>query len=74
MDINNLKNCIDHEEATIRSFVRNPEYAEHLLEEVMKDGDEKEIAYFQNLCNEAKKRREKTTSKNPRWAKVAAVL
>ena len=71
MDINNLKNCIDHEEATIRSFVRNPEYAEHLLEEVMKDGDEKEIAYFQNLCNEAKKRRSKI---KPRWANVAAVL
>ena len=65
---------VTHDETMIETFMEDPEYAEHLLEEVMKDGDEKEIAYFQNLCNEAKKRREKTTSKNPRWAKVAAVL
>ena len=72
MDINNLKSCIDHDEATIRSFVRNPEYAEHLLKEVIKDGDEKEIAYFQKLYDEAKARRNKATK--TRWANVAAVL
>ena len=47
---------ITHEEATIRSFMRNPEYAEHLLSVVVADGDEEEIAYFQNLYDEAKMR------------------
>ena len=56
MDINNFKSCIDHEEATIRSFIRDPEYASYLLTEVKQDGDKEEVAYFQNLYDEAKRR------------------
>lgn len=44
------------EESTIRSFIRDPEYAEHLLSVVKADGDAEEIAHFQALYDEAKKR------------------
>ena len=46
MDINNLKSCISHDEATIRSFVRNPKFAEYYLNTVITDGDEAEIKRF----------------------------
>ena len=72
MDINNLKSCISHDEATIRSFVRNPEFAEYYLQSVLTDGDEKEIHRVQEWYNEAKARRNKVTK--TRWANVAAVL
>ena len=74
MDINNLKNCISHDEATIRSFVRNPEFAEFYLNSVLEDGDEDEIRDVREWYNEAQKRRERTALKSPRWANVAAVL
>ena len=44
------------EESTIRSFIENPEYAEHLMSVVIADGDKEEIKYFQKLYNEAKER------------------
>ena len=56
MDINNLKSCISHDEATIRSFVRNPKFAEYYLNTVITDGDEAEIKEVQSWYEEAKKR------------------
>lgn len=47
---------ITHKEATIRSFMRDPEYAEHLLGVVKADGDRDEIEYFQVLYDEARAR------------------
>lgn len=54
MNIDSLKNCVSHEEATIQSFVKDPEFADYLMEEVLKDGDEDEVKYFQELYDEAK--------------------
>ena len=39
MDIDNLKSCISHEEATIRSFMRDPEFAKELLIDAIDSGD-----------------------------------
>ncbi len=47
---------ITHEEAMIKMLMEDTEYAEHLMSEVLKDGDENEITYFQNLYDEAKAR------------------
>ena len=47
---------ITHEEATIKSFIKDPEFADYLMSEVLRDGDEKEIAHFQKLYDEAKAR------------------
>ena len=47
---------ITHEEATINSFMRDPEFADYLLSEVLRDGDKDEIAHFQHLYDEAKAR------------------
>lgn len=56
MNINNLKSCISHDEATIRSFMRDPEYADFYLQTVRADGDAQEIAEVQDWYNEAKAR------------------
>ena len=56
MDIHNLKSCITHEEATIRSFIRDPEYADFYLQAVIADGDPNEIVETQAWYNEAKAR------------------
>lgn len=56
MDINNLKSCISHDKATIRSFVRDPEYADYYLKSVIADGDEDEIRNVQAWYDEAKSR------------------
>ena len=56
MDVNNLKSCISHDEATIRSFVRDPEYADYYLKSVIADGDEDEIRNVQAWYDEAKSR------------------
>ena len=45
---------ITHEDATIQSFVKDPEFADYLMEEVLRDGDEDEVKYFQELYDEAK--------------------
>ena len=34
-----LKTCITHKEATIRSFIRNTDYAEYYLHTVLADGE-----------------------------------
>ena len=56
IDINNLKSCVDHDEATIRSFVRNPDFAEYYLQTVLTDGDEHEILRVKSWYEEAKRR------------------
>ena len=47
---------VTHEESMIEMFIEDPEYADHLMSEVLRDGDENEIAYFQSLYDEAKMR------------------
>lgn len=61
MDIHNLKCCISHEEATIRSFIRDPQYADYYLQSVIADGDKDEIAEVQAWYNEAKTRTQETS-------------
>lgn len=56
MDINNLKSCISHDEAMIRSFIRDPEFAEYYLHTVILDGDNEEILQAQSWYDEAKSR------------------
>ena len=58
MDISNLKSCISHEEATIRSFMRDPEFAAYYLQTVLQDGDADEIAEVQYWYDEAQSRRQ----------------
>ena len=53
MDITNLKSCVSHEEAMIRSFMRDPEFAEYYLQAVLADGDEEEIREVQAWREEA---------------------
>ena len=48
---------ISHEEATIRSFVRDPEFAEFYLKEVIADGDMDEIRRAKRRVEEARARR-----------------
>ena len=62
---------IEHNEAVIRHFVKDLEFANLYLQTVREDGDEEEIAEVQAWYDEAEKRRNKV---NPRWANVAAVL
>ena len=47
---------ISHEEATIRHFIEDPDFADYVMSEVIADGDEEEILRFQNWYNEAKAR------------------
>ena len=47
---------VTHEKSTIQHFMKEPEYADHLMSVVAADGDEEEIAYFQNLYDEARVR------------------
>ena len=47
---------ITHEEATIKSFIKDPEFADYLMLEVLKDGDKNEIMHFQRLYDEARAR------------------
>ena len=56
MDINNLKSCVSHDEAMIRSFIRDPEYANYYLNAVIADGDNDEIHDTQAWYNEAQSR------------------
>ena len=51
-----MTNCITHDEATIRSFIRDPEYADYYLQAVITDGDPDEIAEAQAWYDEAKAR------------------
>ncbi len=56
MNLKHLADCIDNDEATIQSFMRNPEFAEYLFREVVADGDIDEIREFKGLIDEAKAR------------------
>ena len=47
---------ISNDEATIQSFMRDPEFAEYLLREIIADGDIEEIREFKGLIGEAKAR------------------
>ena len=56
IDINNLKNCRPFEESMAEVFWSDPEFADYLMNEVIADGDDEEIAYFQSLYDEARER------------------
>ena len=47
---------VTHEESTIQNFMEEPEFADYLMNEVIADGDDEEIAYFQSLYDEARER------------------
>ena len=49
---------ISHEEATIRHFMEDPEYANFYLEEVISDGDTDEIEEVKGWINEARARKQ----------------
>ncbi len=51
-----IVSTISNDEATIRSFMRNPEFAEYLMKEVIADGDISEIREFKALVDEARAR------------------
>ena len=56
MDIHNLKSCIDHEEATIQSYMRDPEFAEYMLHSAIAEGDIAEAQKVQRRMLEAWRR------------------
>ena len=56
MDINNLNSCIDHEEATILSYMRDPAFADFMLQDAINEGDISEIRKIQRRISEAKSR------------------
>lgn len=53
-----MKNCISHKEETIESFVRDPEFAEVYLKEVLSDGDMAEVHQARPWVEEARSRRQ----------------
>jgi len=65
---------ITHDESMINMFMEEPEYADHLMAEIIADGDKKEIERFQAWYDEAQARRNKTAPKISRWPNVAAML
>lgn len=54
---------ITHEEATIQSFIRHPEFAEYALNDAIEEGDIEYIRKIQHRIQEAKKRTEAQNSK-----------
>ncbi len=51
-----ITSYITHDEAMIKSFMEDPEYAEELLKDVLTDGNDYEIQRVQSWYEEAKKR------------------
>ena len=51
-----ITDYIDHEEATIQSYMRDPEFAEYMLQEAINEGDINEARKIQRRINEAKSR------------------
>ena len=47
---------ITHEEATIQSFMRDPEFAEYMLQDAIAEGDFVEVRKIQRRIGEAKVR------------------
>ena len=56
IDVNSLKSCRPFEVSVVEEFMEEPEFADYLLNEVMQDGDDEEITYFQSLYDEARAR------------------
>lgn len=52
-----ITDYITHDEATIQSFMRDPEFADYYLQTVIHDGDAEEISEVQKWYNEAKARK-----------------
>lgn len=61
MENTSLKSCISHEEATIRSFMRDPEFAKSLLIAAIDEGDFEYAHQTLNRMKEAQKRLEDWT-------------
>ena len=51
-----ITDYIDHEEATIQSYMRDPEFAGYMLQEAINEGDINEARKIQRRINEAKSR------------------
>ena len=51
-----ITDYIEHEEATIQSYMRDPEFAEYTLREAINEGDINEAHKIQRRINEAKSR------------------
>ena len=47
---------ITHEEATIQSFMRDPEFAEYMLQDAIAEGDFIEVRKIQRRIDEARAR------------------
>ena len=56
MNLKHLADCIDHDEATIQSFMRDPKFAIAYFRSVMADGDTEEISEVKGWIDEARAR------------------
>ena len=53
-----ITDTISHEEATIQSYMRDPAFAEFMLQDAIAEGDTQEAEKIQRRINEAKARQE----------------
>ena len=67
-----MKSCIDHDEATIRSYMRDPEFAEYMLQDAIAEGDIIEAQKIQRRINEAKARTQLTSPNLSYWGSVVS--
>ena len=51
-----ITDYIDHEEATIQSYMREPEFGEYMLSEALKEGDLSEARKVHRRLTEARRR------------------
>ena len=61
-----ITDTISHEEATIQSYMRDPAFAEFMLQDAIAEGDTQEAEKIQRRINEAKAR----TAKLGYWGSV----
>lgn len=61
MDRLDFNSCISHEEATILSYMRDPGFAEYMLQEALEEGDSNEVAKIQRRIDEATRRKQSAT-------------
>lgn len=54
-----ITDYIEHEEATIQSYMRDPEFAEYMLQEAINEGNINEAHKILRRINEAKARTQK---------------
>jgi DNA-binding phage protein len=66
MNFKELKSCIDHEEATIQSYMRDPDFAKSLLIDAVDNGD---FEYAQKILHRIAEARNRTM----KWDIVSAV-